>query len=133
MVKSAASCSSAVKAGPWYLPAADYASLLFLAPDSERNAALLKADVPHGCCIKWRTLLRALCNKPIQVNVPLLGLLGKKEKKRKEKTLKLSPAKGHLEFYSMRLKVKHVTTKLVSVIPLSESAVTPKIRYLIGL
>ena len=81
MVKSAASCSSAVKAGPWYLPAADYASLLFLAPDSERNAALLKADVPHGCCIKWRTLLRALCNKPIQVNVPLLGLLGKKEKK----------------------------------------------------
>lgn len=44
-------------------------------------------------------------------------------------------AKGHFsaEFYSPRLKVKHVTTKLVYVISRSESAVTPKIRYLIGL
>lgn len=38
-----------------------------------------------------------------------------------------------LIFISMRLKVKHVTTKLVYVIPLSKSAVMPKIRYLIGL
>lgn len=67
-----------------------------------------------------------LRGKPIQVNVAQLGLW---------ETLKLSHAKGHFsaEFYSMRLKVKHVTTRLVSVIPLSESAVTPKIRHLIGL
>lgn len=38
-----------------------------------------------------------------------------------------------LIFISMRLKVKHVTTKLVYVIPLSEPAVMPKVRYLIGL
>lgn len=77
-----------LQAVPWYLPATGSPLPLSVAPDSGRIPALLKADLLHGCCLKWRTLLCTLCAKLTQVNALLLGLLGKK------KTLRLSRCKG---------------------------------------
>lgn len=101
---------------------------LLVAHASDGDKALLEAGLPHVseqksarcfcvCCVLSSTRLTPLC----------LGFWKRVPNCHMERDISVPI------FISMRLKVKHVTTKLVYVIPLSERAVMPKTRYLIGL
>ena len=101
---------------------------LLVVHTSDGNKALLEAGLPRVllqknawyfcmCCVLSFTRLTPLC----------LGFWKTVPNCHMERDISV------LIFISMRLKVKHVTTKLVYVIPLSEPAVMPKTRYLIGL
>lgn len=108
------------------LPLSQFPLLVVHASDGDK--AHHEAELPHvleqesawyfsTCCVLSFTRLTPLC----------LGFWKRVPNCHMERDISV------LIFISMRLKVKHATTKLVYVIPLSEPTVMPKTRYLIGL